>query len=67
MESKTLDNQDKDFEIFSIPLLLSIDEVFKKIRNLKYRYLRDIPDEVLRYEPYTIRVFKQCYRTSRLF
>jgi ATP-dependent DNA helicase RecG len=41
MESKTLDNQDKDFEIFSIPLLLSIDEVFKKIRNLKYRYLRD--------------------------
>ncbi|SDW07014.1 ATP-binding protein [Flavobacterium degerlachei] len=55
---KTLDNQDKDFEIFSIPLLLSIDEVFKKIRNLKYRYLRDgtlFPDEVLRYEPYTIR------------
>jgi ATP-dependent DNA helicase RecG len=55
MESKTLDNQDKDFEIFSIPLLLSIDEVFKKIRNLKYRYLRDgtlFPDEVLRYEPY---------------
>jgi hypothetical protein len=29
MESKTLDNQDKDFEIFSIPLLLSIDEVFE--------------------------------------
>jgi ATP-dependent DNA helicase RecG len=55
---KTLDNQDKDFEIFSIPLLLSIDEVFKKIRNLKYRYLRDgtlFPDEVLRYEPFTIR------------
>jgi ATP-dependent DNA helicase RecG len=55
---KTLDNQDKDFEIFSIPVLLSIDEVFKKIRNLKYRYLRDgtlFPDEVLRYEPYTIR------------
>ncbi|MGA9638861.1 ATP-binding protein [Flavobacterium sp.] len=55
---KTLDNQDKDFEIFSVPLLLSIDEVFKKIRNLKYRYLRDgtlFPDEVLRYEPFTIR------------
>lgn len=55
---KTLDNQDKDFEIFSIPLLLSIDEVFKKIRNLKYRYLRDgtlFPDEVLRYEPFNIR------------
>ena len=55
---KTLDNQDKDFEIFSIPLLLSVDEVFKKIRNLKYRYLRDgtlFPDEVLRYEPFNIR------------
>ncbi|OCB75423.1 ATP-binding protein [Flavobacterium crassostreae] len=55
---KSLNNQDKDFEIFSIPLLLSIDEVFKKIRNLKYRYLRDgtlFPDEVSRYEPFTIR------------
>ena len=55
---KTLDNQDKDFEIFSIPLILSVDEVYKKIRNLKYRYLRDgtlFPDEVLRYDPFTIR------------
>ena len=55
---KTLDNQDKDYEIFSIPFLLNIDEVYKKIRNLKYRYLRDgtlFPDEVLRYEPFIIR------------
>jgi len=55
---KTLDNQDKDFEIFSIPFLLSIDEVYKRIRNLKYRYLREgtlFPDEVLRYEPFNIR------------
>ncbi len=55
---KTLENQDKDFEIFSIPLLLAVDEVYKKIRNLKYRYLRDgtlFPDEVLRYEPFNIR------------
>lgn len=55
---KTIDNQDKDFEIFSIPFLLSVDEVFRKIRNLKYRYLRDgtlFPDEVLRYEPFNIR------------
>ncbi len=37
---------------------MSVDEVFKKIRNLKYRYLRDgtlFPDEVLRYEPFNIR------------
>lgn len=55
---KTVDNQDKDFEIFSIPFILSVDEVYKKIRNLKYRYLRDgtlFPDEVLRYEPFIIR------------
>jgi len=55
---KTLDNQDKDFEVFSIPLLLGVDELFKKIRNLKYRYLREgtlFPDEVLRYEPFNIR------------
>ena len=55
---KTIDNQDKDFEIFSIPFILSVDEVYKNIRNLKYRYLRDgtlFPDEVLRYEPFIIR------------
>lgn len=55
---KTLSNQDKDFEIFSIPLLLAVDEVYAKIRNLKYRYLRDntlFPDEFLRYEPFNIR------------
>ncbi len=55
---KTIDNQDKDFEIFSIPLILSIDQVYLKIRNLKYRYLREgtlFPDEVLRYDPFTIR------------
>lgn len=55
---RTVDNQDKDFEIFSIPFILSVDEVYHKIRNLKYRYLRDdtlFPDEFLRYDPFTIR------------
>ena len=56
---KTLDNQDKDFEIFSIPFLLSVEEVFKKIRNLKLRYILDekslFPEELLRYEPFNIR------------
>ena len=55
---KTLENQDKDFEIFSIPLILSVDEIYKKIRNLKYRYLREgtlFHDEVLRYDPFVIR------------
>lgn len=55
---KTLSNQDKAFEVFSIPLILAVDEVFKSIRNLKYVYLRDgtlFPDEFLRYDPFNIR------------
>lgn len=55
---KTINNQDKDFEIYSIPFILNIDEVYAKIRNLKYRYLPDgtlFPEEVLRYEPFNIR------------
>ncbi len=55
---KTIENQDKDFEIFSIPLILSVDEIYRKIRNLKYRYLREgtiFQDEVLRYDPFVIR------------
>ncbi len=55
---KTIKNEDKDFEVFSIPFILSVDEVYSKIRNLKYRYLRDgtlFPDEFLRYDPFSIR------------
>ncbi|KAA6334538.1 hypothetical protein EZS27_017154 [termite gut metagenome] len=55
---KTIDNQDKDFEIFGMPLILTVDEVLGKIRNLKYRYLRDntlFPDEAPRYEPFNVR------------
>ncbi len=55
---KTVDNQDKDFEVFSIPFILNVDEVYLKIRNLKYRYLREntlFPDEFLRYDPFSIR------------
>lgn len=60
---KSLDNQDKDFEIFSIPLLLAVEEVFKRIRNLKFRYILDekslFPEELLRYEPFNIRELMQ--------
>lgn len=55
---KTVTNQDKSYEVYSIPLILAVDEVFKSIRNLKYVYLRDgtlFPDEFLRYEPFSIR------------
>lgn len=56
---RTLENQDKDFEVFSIPFILATEEVQKKIRNLKYRYILDeqslFPEEILRYEPFCIR------------
>ena len=55
---KDLANNDKDYEIFPIPLLLAVDKVHAKIRNLKYRYLKEgtlFPEEVLKYEPYVIR------------
>jgi ATP-dependent DNA helicase RecG len=38
--------------------LLSVDKVFAKIRNLKYRYIKDgslFPEEVDRYDPYNIK------------
>ncbi|MDP1559251.1 MAG: ATP-binding protein [Nitrosomonas sp.] len=41
-----------------MPLLLAVEQVYAKIRNLKYRYIRDdtlFPDEVDQYDPYIIR------------
>jgi len=35
------DNQEVDYEHFYPPLLLSLDKVYAKIRNLKYRYLTE--------------------------
>ena len=49
---------DKDYMIFTCPLLLAVDKVYAKVRNLKYRYIRNeslFPDEVDQYDPYTIR------------
>lgn len=55
---KDQNNRDKDYEIVTIPFLLAVDKVFLKIRNLKYRYMKEgtlFPDEVLTYEPFVIR------------
>ena len=49
---------DKDYHIESCPLLLAVDKIYSKIRNIKYRYIKDgtlFPDEVDRYEPFVIR------------
>lgn len=51
-------NIEKDYEHFGPPFFLTIDSVYNKIRNLKYRYLLDntlFPTEVTKYEPYVIR------------
>jgi len=44
--------------IIGCPLLLAVDKVYLKIRNLKYRYIKEgtlFPYEVNQYEPYSIR------------
>ncbi len=49
---------DKDYRIEGCPLLLAVDNVYAKIRNLKYRYIKDgtlFPEEIDQYEPFVIR------------
>jgi len=55
---KDKDNIPKDYEHFYCPFILSIDKVYEKIRNLKYRYMRGdtiFPEEVDSYDPFIIR------------
>ncbi|HAD05368.1 MAG: transcriptional regulator [Desulfuromonadales bacterium GWD2_61_12] len=49
---------DRDYAMFGMPLLLAVDKLYAKIRNLKYRYIREgtlFPEEIDQYEPYAIR------------
>ena len=55
---KAKDNSDKDYQSFSCPMIESVDLVFNKIRNLRYRYMNDssiFPEEMDLYEPALIR------------
>ena len=55
---KDRDNIEKDYEHFACPLLLNVEKVYHKIRNLKYRYIADgtlFPDEMEQYDPFIIR------------
>lgn len=55
---KDKDGIEKDYQIFTCPLLLAIDEIYAKVRNLKYRYIQEgtlFPEEVDQYDPYLIR------------
>lgn len=51
-------SNDLDYEIFGLPFLLSVEKLFSKIRNIKYRYMQEgtiFPIEVSKYEPFSIR------------
>lgn len=55
---KDQDGIEKDYQIFTPPFILVVDQVYHKIRNLKYRYIKEdslFPEEVLQFEPYIIR------------
>lgn len=55
---KDRDNLEKDYAHFTCPLILEVEKVYAKIRNLKYRYLPFgslFPDEVDQFDPYIIR------------
>jgi len=55
---KDANRSEKDYAIIGCPMILAVDKVYAKIRNLKYRYIKEgtlFPDEVNQYEPYSIR------------
>jgi ATP-dependent DNA helicase RecG len=55
---KDKDNLEKDYQHFGCPLILEVEKLYSKIRNLKYRYLQEgslFPDEVDQFDPFIIR------------
>ncbi len=55
---KDKDGTEIDYYLASCPFLLAVDQIYGKIRNLKYRYMQKgtlFPDEVDKYDPFTIR------------
>ncbi len=50
----------RDYLIKTCPFILTVEEIYKQIRNLKYRYINSykktlFPEEIDTYEPYVIR------------
>lgn len=55
---KDSNNNNKDYEIFSIPFILAVDKLREKIRNIKYHMVRNdsmFPEEMLRYDIFNLR------------
>jgi len=51
---------ERDYEVCSCPMILAVEHVASKIRNLKYRFIDPVkdtifPEEMDTYEPYVIR------------
>lgn len=54
------DDAERDYDIIPCPLILGVTELYKKIRNITYRYMNPslfslFPEEVKMYDPYIIR------------
>lgn len=52
------ENNEIDNEIYGVSLILSVEKVFVKIRNVKYLYMKEetiFPEEISKYEPFSIR------------
>ena len=62
------DNTVKAYEHFDMPMLLAVDKVYSRIRNVKYRYIAGqqtlFPDEVNQYEPELI---KEIINTQNIY
>lgn len=63
------DGSPKAYEHFNMPLLLSVDRAYAKIRNEKYRYIAAqqtlFPDEVDQYDPEVIKeILNNCIAHS---
>lgn len=55
---KDASDVDKDYEHFGPPFILTAEEVFTRVRNLRYRYLPQetlFPTEILKYDRWVIR------------
>ena len=52
------DDKNKDFHIFSIPMIMAVDEITRLIRNTSYVYTIEgsmFPDTMTRYDVFTLR------------
>lgn len=55
---KDANNMEKDYQHFGPPLILAVEQVFVRIRNLTYRYIADnrlFPTETTQYDKWVIR------------